>query len=390
MTVYTDSQLAVLTDTSVNNVDAAASVGVSEATVRRWRRKNGVKPEPRSVSGRVPPPAEQDGPTELELLAAENADLRRALRKDTRSSVGDERVLRAIEQAVGRVDPVRLPRVVPGPRTRDAEPHHRQVLLLSDIHYGEVIDGERMNGLNSYNCQIAAERLRAVQKAVLSFKRVRPEMTGLDIFMLGDNGSGDIHDLNETNEVPAAEQYVRCGYLLADLVCGLTPHYPEIRCTGVVGNHPRSKPQAVSNNSHDNGDWIGYQIAKAATDQFPNVDWTIPYGPQAVCEVGGLTFLLWHGDGVRSSMPGVPWGGVMRRWNELRNSYAAQGVKLDYLTVGHFHQACAVDKILMNGSLCGPNTYSLKNFGGGQRATQLLLTIDERRSRITDVSYITP
>jgi predicted phosphodiesterase len=120
------------------------------------------------------------------------------------------------------------------------------------------------------------------------------------------------------------------------------------------------------------------------------VDWEIPTGAQLVREVAGLKFLLWHGDGVRSSMPGVPWGGVMRRWNELKSTYAAQGTLLDYVVVGHFHQACVVPGVFMNGSVVGPNAYGLKNFGGGQRATQLLITVDERKSRVTDVCYLTP
>lgn len=387
MTIYTDSQLAVLRDSTINNVDAASSVGVSEATVRRWRRKNGVVPAPRSVNGAVPLIAER-GPTREQILEAEVRDLRKSSRKATKAEIHQERVLQAIEAAV-QVAPPMLPR--PRPAVHDCEvPHHRQILLLSDLHYGEEIDKAQMNGINEYNTAIAERRLARIVRSVRSFQEVRPAMTGLEVFILGDMSSGAIHKLEEINEIPAAEQFVRAGYLLGDLVADLAPYYPEVRCAGIVGNHPRPMEQPASANSHNSGDWISYHVAKAKTANIVNVYWEIPTGAQLVRTVAGLNFLLWHGDGVRSSMPGVPWGGVMRRWNELRATYAARGTLLDYVTVGHFHQANVVSNVLMNGSICGANAYSLKNFGGGQRPTQLLVTLDERKSRITDICYITP
>jgi hypothetical protein len=111
-----------------------------------------------------------------------------------------------------------------------------------------------------------------------------------------------------------------------------------------------------------------------------------------VHNIAGNDVLLWHGDGVRSSMPGVPWGGVMRRWNELKRQYLSRGTNLASVRVGHFHSAGVVlgGEVIMNGSLIGVNEYGLKNFGSGQAPTQLLITHDEVNHRMTDVSYITP
>ena len=99
--------------------------------------------------------------------------------------------------------------------------------------------------------------------------------------------------------------------------------------------------------------------------------------------------LLWHGDGVRSSMPGVPWGGIMRRVAALRNQYSEAGQPIDYFHNGHFHTANAVEqgRIIVNGSVKGVDEYSLKAFGGGQPPVQVLSTFHPTRG-LTDVSFL--
>lgn len=375
----------------------ATAFGISTMPVRRWRTKHGwgwSTTTPTSTAPAAAAPAlgaaAVDGPREEDLLRAEVSQLRSQLRRTDKASVGDERVLRAIEAAV-QVEPVRLPVSPRKPHSADGEkPHHRQILLLSDFHYGETVNKAQMNGLNEYNTTIAEERLRSIVQSVLGFKRNRAAMTGLEVWCLGDMSSGAIHKLEESNEIPAAEQFVRAGYLLADAVETLAQHYDEVKCAGIVGNHPRPAPEPASTDAHNNGDWISYHLASAASRRTQNVVWEVPVSAQLVRQVAGLKFLLWHGDGVRSSMPGVPWGGVMRRWNELKGTYAAQGIHLDASVLGHFHQACAVPGVYMNGSIVGPNPHGRKNYGGGQRPTQLLLTVDEKRSRVTDVCYLTP
>lgn len=365
----------------------AALCGVSEATIRRVRRS----PQSRDLTAQAAQEPDE-GVSEEEILRAENKQLRAQVRKTDRESVGDERVLRAIEGACERAGwPVLAPpKRSPGrPRTTPAPAHHRQVALWSDWHAGETVSRAQMNGINEFNWAILEDRVAQLVESMLKFKAVRPELTGLDLWCLGDMASGAIHALEETNEIPAAEQYISVGYLIAAAIEKLAPHYEEIACAGIVGNHPRPGKEPASKDAYNNGDWIAYNMAKALTKGLHNVSWDIPKGGMLVKQVAGRNFLLWHGDGVRSSMPGVPWGGIMRRWNELKGTYASRGTHLDFVVVGHFHQACRVPGVFMNGSLIGPNEYGLKNFGGGEAAKQLLLTFDERRQRLTDIGELT-
>lgn len=79
----------------------------------------------------------------------------------------------------------------------------------------------------------------------------------------------------------------------------------------------------------------------------------------------------------------------MRRVNEIQRMHT---VRIDHYVLAHFHDPNVVQggRIIMNGSLKGPDEWVLKNFGSGTEPTQLLLTFDEKRSRMTDVKYITP
>lgn len=337
------------------------------------------------------PDQQEDGPSEIDVLKDTVRELRAQNRRAVRTSAGNERVLRAIEEAVFNTEPFSLPA---GPRplnrgvgTKEAS-HHRQFALWSDWHYGETVSGEQMNGLNEFNVAVAEERVQQLVQSMLKFKRVRPALTGLNIGLLGDMASGMIHKLEETNEIPAAEQYVRVGYLIASAIAQLAPHYPEIVIDAIVGNHPRAAKEPASKDAYNNGDWVAYQMAKALTAHLDNVSWNIPPGGMVVREFAGKNFLLWHGDGVKSNAAGVPWVAITRRVNSLKEAYGTMGVRIDYVVVGHFHQRSIVPGVYMNGSLIGPNEYGLKNFGGGEPAKQLLITFDEKRSRETDVSTI--
>ncbi len=390
---FSVAQIKALSDTSRSQTSLAAEFGCSTMPIRNWRRKHGIVStapvgRPRSSAPLVEDP--ESGPSDLELARDEIRLLRARGRRDDKQTLGEERVLRAIESACANVQPspVRTINLSAREQRHGADAHHRHAAIWSDWHAGETVSRAQMNGLNEFNWSILEARVDQLVKSMLAFKKVSPELTGLDLWALGDMASGAIHGLEETNDRPAAEQFVEVGYLMGRAIEQLAPHYRDIACAGIVGNHPRPGKEPASKDAYNNGDWIAYHIARASTAHLENVTWEIPKSGMIVRQFAGKTFLLWHGDGVRSSMPGVPWGGIARRVNELMSSYAAAGVHIDYVVVGHFHQRCIVPKVYMNGSLVGPNEYSLKNFGGGEAPRQLLLEFDEKRCRETAIKTI--
>jgi hypothetical protein len=376
---------------------AAAQIGCARTTLAHQLNKRGILAEntARLAAARRPAGSGPADPaaevSREEILTAEVKELRSKLNKARKLDVAQERVLLAVERAIENANVTLLsaPRP-PAPAKSDA--HHRQAAVLSDWHGGEVVLPAEVGGLNEFNWTILEQRVEEIGDSLLGFKRVRPPLTGLDLWFLGDMVSGNIHDeLSQTNEFPVAEQSVKAGQLMATLVSRLAPHYPELHCVGIPGNHARTQKPHASKRVFDSWDWTAYQFAAAATGHHKNVTWDIPPAGTVVRTVAGMNFLLWHGDGVRSSMPGVPAGGVARRTNELRKQYAEIGIKLDGLVCGHFHSANMwAGNVFVNGSLIGTNEFGAKNFGGGERPKQLLLTIDAKRRRLTDVAFLTP
>lgn len=380
-----DDALLTLLSEQGSRAGAARALSVSASTLKDHLARRGLG------GAAAPQRAVQaaEGPTREEILESEVRELRKRVGKQRSVDVQAERVLQEIEATIRPVEPIyEAPALAERGQKRYA-----QALILSDLHCGEVVVPEAVNGLNEFNWDVLVRRMASIEKSLLSFQKARPyPIDELQIWLLGDNLSGNIHEeLAETNEFPVADQAWHVGSLIAQFIEHLVPHFPRLIIKGVAGNHPRIGKPHSSKQVFDSFDWLGYKLIETHLARYESISFDFPRAAFTVAEIAGLNILLWHGDGVRSSMPGVPWGGVMRRWNELRKQYAQQGTYLDGLAVGHFHQANVVQgQIFMNGSVIGLNEYGLKNFGSGEKPTQLLLTFQPDKKRLTDVSYINP
>lgn len=329
--------------------------------------------------------------SEIEMLRQRVQELERDRRKDRKGAVMDERITQAVESAVHSRKPIYKSKAKPRVAKTD---EHEFVLLWSDTHAGEVVSLEETNGINSYDWDTMLGRMGKMRDSLISYQENRPyKIKKLHVLALGDMLSGDIHDeLVTTNEIPLAEATVQFGMDGAEWLESLTEHFPEIRFAGVVGNHPRAHKKPWAKLGYDNADWTAMHIMSLWLRRNDRITFEIPRANQHLIEVAQRwRLLLWHGDSVRSSMPGVPWGGVMRRANALQAAYTKQGKPVDMFVCGHFHNPALVQsdagQVAINGSVKGIDEYSLKAFGGGRPAQQMLLTFHPKRG-LTDVSML--
>jgi predicted phosphodiesterase len=368
-------------------LEVAKKFAVARRTVSDFCTKHGIKgPEKtykyEQISSDVEEVSSED------ILKSENRELRAAFNKKQKESVASARIIGAIEMALDGLTP-RPGRFKPPPAKSGGKAHHRQMALLSDFHGGEYVEPEVVNYLNEYSWQIMEDRAQEVIDGLLSHRDRSPELTGLDIAFIGDMCSGANHDeITITNEFPLAEQAVKMGMLMGQIIEELIPHYPNINIIAVEGNHPRLTKAPAAKMPHNNGDWIAATFAKEYLKKYQTVDFKIGRG-SILHQIAGRNIFCWHGDGIRSSMPGVPWGGVMRRVNNIQ---AAHRMHIDHFIYGHFHQANIVQagRVIGNGSLKGTDEWVQKYFGGGDPPAQWLLTFDEKRERLTDARLITP
>jgi hypothetical protein len=233
------------------------------------------------------------------------------------------------------------------------------------------------------------DRVSEVIDSLLSHQRRSPDLTGLDIAFLGDMCSGENHlELATSNDLPLAEQGVKMGLLMGQIVERLAPHYADVKVIAVEGNHPRLTKAPQAKNPQNNMDWVAAQFAAQYVAGIGNVSFKVGRG-SLIHQIAGLRVFAFHGDGIRSSMPGIPWGGVMRRVNQLQ---ATMPEHIDHWVFGHFHQANLVNagRVIGNGALKGVDEWCRKNLGAGDPPAQWLLTFDEKRSRMTDARLLTP
>lgn len=271
------------------------------------------------------------------------------------------------------------PRAKPKARGRDEQ---TLVALLSDLHAGEVVRAERTLGAGGFDWPIMLARLDRYVESILSHREhFAAPIRRLVMPWLGDFTTGEIHEeLAITNDRNGAEIVAQLGYDLAErVVLPLAAEFDEVEIDCIPGNHGRLSKKPQPKRPTFSGDWLAYRFAEAVTRRQQNVRWSIPDAGYSTRLVYGWRCLLLHGDGIRSSMPGVPWGGVSRRSASLQEQSLAVGRPFDYLFCGHFHTANALDgvtaEVVMNGAVKGVDEYSLSAFGGGRGAKQRLLAM---------------
>lgn len=363
-------------------VELAKKTGTNRRTLESWGQTLNVKKpaKPGSAAPKIGDPVSRE-----ESLETENRELKGLLAAARKLEVWDARALRLLEDNVRAIEPSYAKLEKPADKSFT---EHQHVLLYSDLHAAEVVKYEAMNGLNEYNWDIMLTRHQRLAEAIRSFKKNRPyRIRKLTILGLGDMVTGDIHDeLRETNEMVISESAVRLGFDMAEFIATeLIPLYEEIEIAAVVGNHGRTSRKPEFKSASKNWDWIAYKVMQERLREHDQVSVELPVGFEQVVQVFDKNILCFHGDGIPTNMPGIPWGGVQRRTKELSDTYHQLGLHIDHFALGHFHEADVVGqrRIWINGSIKGPDEYSMKRFGGGRAPCQLLHTFHPKRGLVS-------
>lgn len=370
--------------------DAARAHGINPSTVSSSWSKLSLPSLPRGPRAAAVAAAVGEPVSEVETLRARNRELEQALRKTRVGEIQAERLLDTIRTSIRAVEPRFKPPKIRSSRVDEEE----AALLFSDTHASEVVRAEETLGMNAYDWDVMLDRMTRLQASMLShLTHFSAPVRTLHLWCLGDMLSGDIHEeLAKTNDRPGAQAAVDFGHELARFIEALVPHFEKIKVAGVPGNHPRATKKPSAKEAHNNGDWIAYKVCEALMGRHPSVSFQFPKAAYATVTVAERwRVLLMHGDGIRSSMPGVPWGGVVRRITVLEQQFAAAKQPIDYVCLGHFHTANALDGVgvetFLNGNVKGLDEYSLKQFGSGRRPAQRLITF-HRKHGVTGMRWL--
>jgi len=251
-------------------------------------------------------------------------------------------------------------------------------LFISDTHHGEIIDPAQINNVNEYNIAIAHRRYKTlVEKTIsLCFHHIaNPSYPGIVVVLGGDMVSGDIHDeLVATNEKEIMACVIDLYGVLVWVIETLRDKFGQVFLPCVTGNHGRDthKIRAKGRN-FTSFDWLLYQFLAKRFEGDKRVQFHIPDGADALFSVFGYRYLLTHGDQFRGG-DGVigALGPIIRGDHKKRSRNGQIGMSYDTMLLGHWHQLIQLERLVVNGSLCGYNEYAMANNFGFEPPRQAL------------------
>ncbi len=243
-------------------------------------------------------------------------------------------------------------------------------LMLSDLHWGEVVDPGQIGGVNEYNLEIASARLRRVIETAIDLLHshmVNPKYPGIVLILGGDMVTGDIHEeLTATNDKEIMPTVLDLWGALAWAIETLADKFGHVFVPAVTGNHGRNTHKIrAKGRAFTSFDWLLYQFLAKRFEADKRVAFFIPSGPDALYSVYGHKYLLTHGDQFRGGdgMIGA-LGPIIRGDHKKRSRNGQIDMEYDTLVIGHWHQLIQMQRLIVNGSLVGYNEYAYAgNFG---------------------------
>lgn len=240
------------------------------------------------------------------------------------------------------------------------------VLLFSDIHPEEVVEPEKVSGLNEFNpdiCERRIDRLIEGTRWTLETVRTGKHKAGYAVrdfilALLGDLISNTIHpDLAESNAMGPADA---CNFIF-DLIQRVIDALLEDKQLERIlipcchGNHDRlsQKPRHQTKAETSLSTIIYANLKRLYRDE-PRVQFDIARGNMIYTEVYGRNIRWHHGDDVRYN------GGVGGLHIPMRKAIDSWNRSVDaaLTCIGHFHQCQSMTDWICNGSIIGYGPYA--------------------------------
>ena len=253
------------------------------------------------------------------------------------------------------------------------------VALFSDAHIEEVVNPGSVLGLNTYNPEVAKER---IEKYFVNLARCLNEdrVTDLIFASLGDTISGFIHEeFAQTNSMSPLEATFLAQNLIYTGLEYLAEHtdLETIKFIGIVGNHSRTTKKI----QHSNGfklsyEWLMYQNIKSqcVAAGLP-IEFCLPESEVAIVETPDQKkFMFCHGFQIKAQGTNTVCG-IYPALNRLNMKWK-QIFSQDKIYLGHFHSCIAIPNVVVNGSIIGYNTFALSNGFAYEEPAQMYQVFD--------------
>lgn len=333
--------------------------------------------------------AASDG--ELAFLKNRLARAQRTLDASKVQKFISEQVIDDFENTAGRIKPGQFTiNVTKAPAHSVRKGTFYNILPISDVHYGEVVDGRALNNLNNYNMEISKKRHVELFKRNYEFANIYG-CDELHLFFLGDIFSGNIHaELRETNESPITECVLDYYGFIVGLINKYAKLYSRVVISCVVGNHARNTDRyQFKNKGKDSYEYILYGFMKQYYEMPgapKNITVNLSDSTVMFTTVGSQVWKLEHGDRYKGGGAFVsPFSTVVRDNFKDKGMFNQDGQNFDAVIMGHWHIGGEMSlqgsniPVYLNPSLIGPGEYSIHNLHSAAPAESFVFITDGSR-----------
>lgn len=340
-------------DNNIDWEDIINSLGINlhKDTLRRWARGMQIYDEylleTKHKSVRQSTENDLKKILELKQEKIKLSDEKRYINQKMRELTRVEDFFNILERKIGKKkDRLKLkPIISTAPLEKEA------ILMLSDWHYGLVIDNE----VNKFDSDIAITRASTLVNKVSEYCLLH-DVKKINVFCLGDLISSEIHTIIKLeNREDLATQIYEVGELLAQCMDELSNVSPvEVNFT--FGNHERTGLKDLSKDSDNFTILIEKYVEKELRDNYRVIVNSSKTNSDIIYKnIKGKDFVGVHGHQDRKNKKSVA--------PDL--SAMLNGKNVDYVCMGHYHSQANMREntaeIFINGSLCGSDGYAYSN-----------------------------
>ena len=240
------------------------------------------------------------------------------------------------------------------------------VLVVSDVHMGQIVCPHETAGFGCYNPAVALARVRHLELEAARIMSERP-IEKLLVLFGGDMVHGKLNHSLEEDVVPVARQVDLAIHIFFPFLCGLATSAPSVEVYGVEGNHgrwPGGQRKMPTERRWSSLDSIFYNALGALCTHagLHNVRFDDALASRRVIEAGNFRLQLQHGDQVRGGA--FCTGGMSREVTNSTLRHVQSGRRpVDYYVMGDKHTSSTLSfgkgAFIVNGSFVGPDNFGL-------------------------------
>lgn len=321
--------------------------------------------------------------TEQVLIRKENAEIK-ALKKQLDQAIKDYQQLSDAYDIALNLKSSPVVDSVPSIDRDERNKNEAAVIIqISDGHFGKIIQPSTVNGLNSYNPDIAKKRLDTVAENSLFLIKKERAQTKIDSLVLILGGdfleNSQLHHHSEmTTSLSPMEETLFSRDMLRKFIKTICEYadFKKIVVACTRGNHSRITHKMISSLDYRmNYETILYNILRSDFER-EDMQWTIPDSEIAEVEVYGNMLRVIHGHQIKyqGGVGGltIPLNKYIMRMDQIN--------KADYNFVHHYHNlSYPTNNTTINGSIVGYDPYAMSIGCSYQPPMQSFQLLDSRR-----------